>query len=241
MDYKITLIIVVFAIIIFALEKITPNANLPETKHWYIRAWIFNWFQWISAFSGAYLWDSWFMNSHIFNLSQINIWFQILIGYLFITFVYYWWHRVRHENNILWRYLHQFHHSPTRIEVITSFYKHPLEIVVNGVLSSAILYLILGLSPVAVWLTVFATAFAELIYHMNLKTPYIMGYFFQRPEMHRLHHKKWVHHYNYSDLPIWDILFKTFKNPRKPILETGFPNKWEEKVGDLLAGKKMKC
>ena len=52
-----------------------------------------------------------------------------IVGYLAITFVYYWWHRWRHESPFLWRWFHQVHHSPQRIEIITSFYKHPLEIV----------------------------------------------------------------------------------------------------------------
>ena len=51
-----------------------------------------------------------------------------IVGYLVITFVYYWWHRARHEVPILWRCFHQVHHSPQRIEIITSFYKHPVEI-----------------------------------------------------------------------------------------------------------------
>jgi sterol desaturase/sphingolipid hydroxylase (fatty acid hydroxylase superfamily) len=50
-----------------------------------------------------------------------------ILGYFVITFVYYWWHRWRHEVPFLWRWLHQVHHSPARIEIITSFYKHPLE------------------------------------------------------------------------------------------------------------------
>ena len=44
---------------------------------------------------------------------------------------------------------HQVHHSPQRIEIITSFYKHPFEILANSVLSSAILYLLVGVGPEA--------------------------------------------------------------------------------------------
>ena len=65
------------------------------------------------------------------------------IVYFVATFVFYWWHRWRHEVPILWRWLHQLHHSPQRIEVITSFYKHPLEIAVNSVLSTAIVFVLL--------------------------------------------------------------------------------------------------
>ena len=45
-----------------------------------------------------------------------------LLGYLAITFIYYWWHRWRHQSDFLWRWLHQVHHSAQRIEVITCFY-----------------------------------------------------------------------------------------------------------------------
>ncbi len=225
---------------VFLAEKIIPNVDLPMVKNWYFRAFVFNGFQALSAFFGVYLWDNFFATNNLFDLSGLNIFLQVLIGYLLVTFIYYWWHRWRHEVKFLWRYLHQFHHSPTRIEVITSFYKSPLEIIINGMLSSAILYFILGLAPVAVTMAVFATAVAELIYHMNIKTPYIMGFFFQRPEMHRLHHKMSVHHYNYADVPLWDILFGTFKNPKEEIEQTGFPDKGEDDIVGLLTGKEIK-
>ncbi|HIB85256.1 MAG TPA: sterol desaturase family protein [Chromatiaceae bacterium] len=153
-----------------------------------------------------------------------------MIGYLSITFIYYWWHRLRHSVPILWRLLHQFHHSPVRIEVITSFYKNPLEIFLNGILTSAILYILLGLSVSAVGLCVLITALAEFIYHMNIKTPRLMGLFFQRPEMHRIHHQRGLHHYNYADLPVWDMLFGTYNNPVLVNNRTGFPNANEKRV-----------
>ncbi len=165
--------------------------------------------------------------------------YQVCAGYLVITFIYYWWHRFRHSVPMLWRYLHQLHHSPARIEVITSFYKHPLEILVNGLLTSAILYILLGLSASAVGLCVLTTALAELIYHMNIKTPRIMGLFFQRPEMHRIHHQRGLHHYNYSDLPVWDMLFGTYNNPAVVENKTGFPDSNENKVWALLKGQEL--
>jgi hypothetical protein len=47
------------------------------------------------------------------------------LGGLIAYFIFYWWHRWRHESDLLWRLFHQIHHSPQRLEVITSFYKHP--------------------------------------------------------------------------------------------------------------------
>lgn len=37
----------------------------------------------------------------------------------------------------------------------------------------------------------------------------------QRPEAHGVHHQRGVHAYNYSDLPLWDLLFGTFQNPEE--------------------------
>ena len=141
---------------------------------------------------------------------------------------------------MLWRWLHQFHHSPTRLEVITSFYKNPFEIILNGILSAAILHSLLGISPAAVGICVLITALAELVYHMNLKTPRWLGLVFQRPEMHRIHHQQGLHHYNYSDLPIWDLLFGTYRNPVEVNNQTGFPLNNETRVTSLLCGRRLK-
>ncbi len=233
------LIVLSAAAIIWSLEQLRPNNVLEKAPRWYSRAFIFNAVQVVIATCSIFLWDDWFAQLPLLSLRMQPLIFQVLAGYLSITFIYYWWHRLRHRVPVLWRYLHQFHHSPVRIEVITSFYKHPLEILANGVLTSAILYILLGLSASAVGLCVLTTALAELIYHMNIKTPRIMGLFFQRPEMHRIHHQRGLHHYNYSDLPVWDMLFGTYRNPAIVDNKTGFPNNNENKVWALLKGQEL--
>ena len=233
-------LILTLAGLLFLLEQFRPNTVLPKVSGWHIRAFVFNSLQAVVAYLGTILWDVWFQEISLFKLQELHLVWQVLLGYIVLTFVYYWWHRVRHTSNVLWRYLHQFHHSARRIEVITSFYKSPIELVLNSLISSAILYTILGISAEGVALAVLVTALAELIYHMNLKTPHIMGYFFQRPEMHRIHHESGKHHYNYSDLPLWDMLFGTFSNPKDISVQTGFPDDSETRVWDLLRGKKIK-
>jgi sterol desaturase/sphingolipid hydroxylase (fatty acid hydroxylase superfamily) len=161
---------------------------------------------------------------------------QAIIGYVVITFIYYWWHRWRHEVPLLWRWLHQLHHSPQRIELITSFYKHPLEIGLNGILSSAIVYLVLGLEPLGATLAVTLTGLAEFVYHWNVATPHWLGYVIQRPESHCVHHQEGLHHYNYADLPLWDMLFGTFLNPVDWDERCGFGPKAEHRVGEMLRG-----
>jgi sterol desaturase/sphingolipid hydroxylase (fatty acid hydroxylase superfamily) len=155
------------------------------------------------------------------------------LGYGAVTFVYYWWHRARHEVAWLWRGLHQLHHSPTRLEIVTSFYKHPGEMLANGLLTSAILYLGVGVTPAAAGIAVLATGLAELFYHWNVRTPHWLGFVIQRPESHCVHHRAGHHAHNYADLPLWDALFGTLHNPREFEGECGFARA-EQRVGEML-------
>jgi hypothetical protein len=58
---------------------------------------------------------------------------------------YYWWPSPPAPGRPFWRWVHQVHHSPQRIEVITSFYKHPIELANQRRALSVVLYAIVGL------------------------------------------------------------------------------------------------
>ena len=160
-----------------------------------------------------------------------------LIAYFIATFLFYWWHRWRHEVNFLWIGFHQIHHSPQRLEVITSFYKHPGEMVVNSIIGSLLVYTLLGLSLEAGAIYTLCTALGEFFYHTNVKTPRWIGFFFQRPEMHRIHHQYNRHKNNYGDITWWDMLFGTYENPKEWIHRCGFDDDKEQQLRDMLAYK----
>lgn len=120
--------------------------------------------------------------------------------------------------------------------MLTTFYKHPAEIVLDSVLSSVIAYTLLGVNPHAAVITFVITALAEMFYHWNTWILNWLGYFIQRPESHCVHHQTGVHRYNYSGLPIWDMLFDTFKNPETFERDCGFRDRREEQVGTMLLG-----
>lgn len=108
-------------------------------------------------------------------------------------------------------------------------------------------YPVLGLSvESSIWLS-FYSAIGEFYYHMNISTPVWTGYFFQRPENHRLHHiqnKRFCQ--NYADLPIWDWLGGTFQNVQTMKQPTVYPTEKEVQIfkiiffRDLLKTKKVK-
>ncbi len=230
------LYVAVIAFVMLVIERLVRARSFPSRRDWYRRAVALNVIQVIVAYVGTMTWDV-LMQDHrwyVFDGSPLS---GALIGYLTITFIYYWWHRARHQNEILWRVFHQVHHSPSRLELVTSFYKHPLEVVANGLLSSAILYLLVGLSPELAAVVVAMTGVAELYYHWNVRTPYWTGFLFQRPEMHCIHHEAGQHRNNYSDLPLWDLLFGTFSNPHHSSFVCGFTERRERQLGAMLLAR----
>jgi sterol desaturase/sphingolipid hydroxylase (fatty acid hydroxylase superfamily) len=232
-----TLIVLGLAIVMIAIEPLSSGRRWPRVRGWIPRALALNAAQAAMVFITGMTWDRWFPQLRLWDASGLGLVPGALLGYLVITFVYYWWHRARHEIPFLWRWFHQVHHSPQRIEVITSFYKHPLELLANGALSSFVLYVLVGLDPAAGAIAVAITGVAELFYHWNVRTPYWIGFLIQRPESHCIHHRAGWHRSNFADLPLWDMLFGTFENPRRFDTACGFGPAGESKLVPMLLGR----
>ena len=231
------LIVLALGLAMLVAERLAPGRPLARVRGWYPRAVLLNAVQVGAAYLTTATWDHWFPQLALWHAGGIGFLPDALLGYVAITFIYYWWHRARHEIPFLWRWLHQIHHSASRIEVLTSFYKHPVEILINGMLSPAILYLLLGLNAESAALAFLLTGVAELFYHWNVRTPHWLGYLIQRPESHCVHHQRGRHRNNYSDLPLWDMLFGTFENPRAQPGACGFGPDPERRLGAMLLGR----
>lgn len=229
-------VVVLVALAMVGIELLQPGRAFPEVAKWHVRALAFNGVQGLSLFTVGTLADRFFSERGTTLLHGLGPVSGALMGYVVHSFVYYWWHRWRHQVNFLWRIFHQFHHSPQRIEIVTSFYKHPLEIILNGVLSSAVLHGLLGLSVEAATGAFLLSGLAELFYHWNVKTPHWLGYIIQRPESHCVHHEEGLHAFNYGDLPIFDWLFGTLRNPRQWHKTCGLGPKNELRIADMLKG-----
>ena len=224
------------ALFYFIAERTFPGRKLPHSSGWYTRAILLNAGQLGITLVAGFTWDKWFNGHSIMNISaSLPPVAEGALAWFIGTFVFYWWHRARHESNVLWLGLHQIHHSASRIEILTSFYKHPLEIASNSIIISFILFVLLGASTeAAIWFNIFA-ATGEMFYHSNLKTPHWVGYVMQRPEHHSIHHQVDVHDFNYGDITWWDRLFGTFKDTREFSEQCGFPNDNERKLLKMLA------
>jgi len=232
----ILLIVATVGIAMIVYEYSRPGRNWPAVRGWWLRAILFNSFQVFSVWFAGVAWDSWLVRHRFFSSGLLGIYGEALLGYFATTFVFYWWHRWRHASTFLWRWVHQIHHSPQRLEVITSFYKHPFEILLDSLIMSVILYFGIGIEPVAAAGAVMLSGLAELVYHWNVRTPHWLGYIFQRPESHCIHHQEGVHAFNYSDLPMWDMLFGTYRNPREWDGRCGFGPAGEFRLAEMLRG-----
>jgi len=228
-------IFIVFAAC-FVLERLIPGWRLPHVRTWPLRVLLVNALQLGVVLLAGVTWERWLSAGSLLHLSRhLGPVAGGMLAYVVATFVFYWWHRARHESDFLWRVFHQIHHSPQRIEVITSFYKHPVEMVVNSLIGSLLVYAILGLSPEAGAVYTLCTALGEFFYHTSVRTPRWVGWFFQRPEMHRVHHQHGRHRNNYGDIVWWDWLFGTYENPASFDAACGFDADKEEQLPAMLA------
>jgi len=173
----------------------------------------------------------------LFDFNGLNTFSAVTIGVLLYELGVYVWHYMLHKSDFLWRSFHQIHHSVERIDIPSAFVFSPLDMLGWTMLGSLCFALIVGLSAQAITLTILITTFLGLFQHGNIKTPVWLGYFVQRPESHTVHHAKDIHAFNYSDLPLFDILFGTFRNPKGFEYETGFYQGASSKLWQMLLFK----
>ena len=219
------------------IERLWPAREMPSVRWWWWRVLLVNITQGAIVLVAGRTWDVWMQGASLLRLrDHCSDVMSAAIAYLISCFVYYWWHRLRHESPLFWRLCHQLHHSPRRIEIVTSFYKHPLEITLNSLLSSALVYPLVGCSVTGAAYYTLLTAVAEYFYHWNIRTPYWLGWFIQRPESHRVHHQHQRHTNNYADLPLIDWMFGTLENAKHEV-QCGFDVGREQQFGRMVAFK----
>lgn len=220
----------------YGIEQRWPAGKLPAVRGWWVRILLVNGVQLGVVLLAGVTWDRWLQGASLFHLrDHWPVLAQAVAAYFVSTFVYYWWHRFRHESKFFWRLCHQLHHSPRRIELLTSFYKHPVEITLNSLISAVLLYSLLGCSVEAAAVYTVLIGVAEYFYHWNVRTPRWLGWWIQRPESHRIHHQFRHHTQNFADLPVWDWMFGTLQNPAAGTRTVCGYEEWQEdRFSDML-------
>jgi sterol desaturase/sphingolipid hydroxylase (fatty acid hydroxylase superfamily) len=220
-----------------ALELLSRGRDFPPVTYWRVKGSAFMLLYFALSTYAPLFWDGWLGEHRLFAADTLPLWAQIAGGFLALELGIYAWHRTMHNTPFLWRWFHQMHHSAERVDIWGALYFHPLDTLAFTLVGSLALVLGFGVSAeAAIAINLLATFFG-LFQHANIRTPHWLGYFIQRPESHSCHHERGVHARNYSDLPLWDIVFGTFHNPREFTGQVGFYEGSSKKLGPLLAGR----
>lgn len=230
------IVIIIFAILLIA-EELFPGRPLPKIKYWKVKG-IFSFVCYF--FLSSYLpmfWTETLSRFQLLDFSFLGNLGGAIVALLIYEFGVYIWHRSMHKSNFLWRIFHQMHHSAERVDSYGAFFFSPMDMIGFTLLTSLALVVVGGFTVQATIYAIYCATFLAVIQHANIKTPQWMGYIFQRPESHSVHHAKGVHAYNYSDLPLFDIFLGTFNNPKEFVTETGFYNGASSRIVDMLLFK----
>lgn len=147
-------------------------------------------------------------------LSHWPIWALVLLFLVTHDFYIYWFHRLQHENKLVWR-LHEAHHSVTEVDWLAGSRSHILEIIINQTIEFAPIILLLDnkTALIVVPIKALLDAMWGMWIHSNVdvhsgKLQYIIN----GPEMHLWHHSNHqeVFFCNYSTkFAFWDWIFGT--------------------------------
>lgn len=160
---------------------------------------------------------------------------QVLLS-LFVHDLYiYWFHRLQHRSEYLWR-IHEAHHSTSDVDWLSGSRSHSLEILINQTVEFAPL-VILGCAPetVAIKATIDAIWGMYIHSNINVRSGWLQ-YIINGPEMHRWHHAvdEDAHNRNFATkFAFWDWLSGTAFRPaatRKPegygLSDVNFPGNY---------------
>ena len=221
--------------VMLLIERIWPARKFPRVRFWHgIGIALFFYAGIMNTILLAVVPAEWLTAHRLFNLSKLGLLPSIIIGHAIITFATFAWHRATHEVHLLWRGFHQMHHAPRHLNIYAANVMHPADLAVYIVVPALIATFILGTDPIATAILSNIAGFNAFFQHWNVRTPQWLGYFFQRPEAHCIHHQRGLHRYNYSDFPLWDIVFGTFRNPAKWEGETGFDEPVDGRYAAML-------
>ncbi len=218
-------------------ERIQPVRHFEEVPGWRLKCLLFMPILIAGSASIPYLMAEVVGDLHLLPGKRLHLVGGTLVGVVVSELVVYWAHRLHHSVPFLWRWIHQLHHSAERIDVFGSAYFHPFEIIEGSVVGVLIFNVVMGLEPEAAFLAALWQAFNGVFQHGNIRTPTWLGYLIQRPEAHALHHERGVHDFNYANLPLWDIVFGTFRNPVAWQGDAGFYSGASRQTLPMLLGR----
>lgn len=226
-----------FLPLFIAWDWLKPHRKYDTPSLWKLRALIVTVGSVLLSTYVALFWGTRLQGYSLLDGRPLGIIGGTLVGILVYELVHYWYHRAAHRFDFLWRAAHQMHHSAESVDAIGAYYLHPIDTFLFTTWASLVFFPVLGLRPEAGAIAGAFLAFNAMFQHANIKTPRWLGYVVQRPESHGVHHERGLHRYNYSDLPLWDMVFGTFRNPATWDKEAGFYKGASSRIWEMLIGR----
>jgi sterol desaturase/sphingolipid hydroxylase (fatty acid hydroxylase superfamily) len=236
LDNLLGMLIPVTFVLALVLERLFRAQNLPKVRFWLVKGIVF--FVLTAGVNAVVpMLVAWLVGRHApLHLVGIGLLPGVLVAFLVGDAVGYLVHRFMHSVPFVWRWSHQMHHSAERMDLAGLSYSHPIDMLLTfGV--PGLLVGLLGLDPTALAVAGFVNFLYAVFQHSNVRTPHWLGYVLQRPEMHALHHQRGVHGYNYGNLPLWDALCGTYRNPATFPDAYGFWPGASKRLGAMLLGR----
>ena len=222
-----------------ALDLLGRARAFPDVPRWKLKGIAFTLLYFAVATFAPLMWDGLLGQYQLVDGSAWPFWAQVGVGFLVLEGLVYAWHRTMHNVQPLWRWFHQMHHSAERVDIWGAFYFHPFDMLGWALVGSFALVLGIGLTTEAAILISVIATFCSMFQHANIRTPRWLGYIVTRPESHSAHHERGVHAFNYGDVPWFDMLLGTFRNPEKFDGEVGFFDGSSSKIGPMLIGREI--
>jgi sterol desaturase/sphingolipid hydroxylase (fatty acid hydroxylase superfamily) len=152
------------------------------------------------------------MTARLAFVSQ-PFWLQVIEAILLSDVLSYWYHRLCHHANWLWRF-HSVHHSTESMDWIAAYREHPLDNLLTRIVENLPLLLLdFPLAGMAGFVAF--RGLWTLFIHSNIDvSPGILRFVLGSPRLHHWHHAISPGQCNFSNLnPLIDCLFGTYHDP----------------------------
>ncbi len=178
---------------------------------------------------GAVAFPSLWLFADLFSFEAPNLLVFGLHFFLLVAFddiVFYWVHRIIHENKYLYRKIHKIHHEAYAPVPIEYLYVHPLEWMLGGLGPAIGIGLIMlmfgGMSTWTLWVWGAWRIIHELDIHSGLASRLGVHIpLFAGTEHHDLHHARPTLGNYASSLTLWDKVFGTEIPAEKRVKQRG--------------------
>ncbi len=150
-------------------------------------------------------------------VSMMPSWLRTTVGILLFDMLIYWTHRWSHTVPLFWRF-HAIHHSTRHLDWVSGFRNHPLD---GAFIAPAFAFVLAaGFDPQITGVLAVLQFVVGIWAHLNVRWRLRkLRYLVLTPDFHHWHHANEPEaiNTNFSTLlPVWDVLFGTFRVPHGP-------------------------